>query len=361
MRKVIICCLLVLLQGTAFGAFNFIDKGDGTVKDTRTGLIWLKNTNPWGYISFANAAARCASLASGQAGLTDGSVAGQWRMPTIQELAGIGTDPPTTYCIDSLLCKFCTVTWTMPGAPFTGMQPDGYISGTTYELNAARAYYINTHTGTVCHCEKIGAGCLAWPVRADTDTDDDGIINILDNCPTVANSDQTDTDGDGLGDVCEDTLGNDLDDDGIKDDIDNCQNNYNPDQQDTDGNGIGDRCDTEYLWAALQECLSPTLIQLSTFEAKSSNKSISLKWRTESEVDNAGFNVWRAEGFKKINSFMIPAQGSPTQGAEYDYFDLDVLNLKPYFYLLEDIDNNGISTFHGPVKAVPRAIYGSDK
>jgi hypothetical protein len=28
-------------------------------------------------------------------------------------------------------------------------------------------------------------------------------------------------------------------------------------------------------------------------------------------------------------------------------------------YLIEDMDNGGISTFHGPVKAVPRMIYGN--
>ena len=77
-----------------------------------------------------------------------------------------------------------------------------------------------------------------------------------------------------------------------------------------------------------------------------------------SEIDNAGFNIWRAEGFKQINDKIIPAKGYPTVGADYDFVDQWVLNGKRYFYLLEDIDNNGITTFHGPVKAVPRKIYG---
>jgi hypothetical protein len=38
-----------------------------------------------------------------------------------------------------------------------------------------------------------------------------------------------------------------------------------------------------------------------------------------------------------------------------------VLNGKRYFYLLEDIDTSGISTFHGPVKATPRWLYGIGK
>jgi hypothetical protein len=34
------------------------------------------------------------------------------------------------------------------------------------------------------------------------DTDGDGIINLLDNCPAVANPDQRDSDSDGVGDDC---------------------------------------------------------------------------------------------------------------------------------------------------------------
>jgi hypothetical protein len=40
---------------------------------------------------------------------------------------------------------------------------------------------------------------------ADVDSDDDGILNRDDNCPSVRNADQLDTWGNGAGDACEET------------------------------------------------------------------------------------------------------------------------------------------------------------
>ena len=48
------------------------------------------------------------------------------------------------------------------------------------------------------------------------DTDDDGQLDAIDNCPTRANTDQADADGDGTGDVCDATpAGDDSDGDGV--------------------------------------------------------------------------------------------------------------------------------------------------
>ncbi|RNC88208.1 MAG: T9SS C-terminal target domain-containing protein [Winogradskyella sp.] len=73
------------------------------------------------------------------------------------------------------------------------------------------------------------------------DTDSDGILDINDNCPNTANADQTDTDGDGVGDVCQDSDG-----DSVADGEDNCPDTPNPDQQDLNNNGIGDVCDFSF-------------------------------------------------------------------------------------------------------------------
>ena len=76
---------------------------------------------------------------------------------------------------------------------------------------------------------------------AFADHDDDTIDDTGDNCPEVANEDQADTDGDGVGDACNDA--EDTDGDEYADLLDNCPDDANPGQEDTDGDSIGDACD----------------------------------------------------------------------------------------------------------------------
>ena len=58
------------------------------------------------------------------------------------------------------------------------------------------------------------------------DRDGDGVVDIIDNCPEIANESQADRDRDETGDVC-----------------DNCEWFYNPDQRDYNDDGTGDLCD----------------------------------------------------------------------------------------------------------------------
>lgn len=81
------------------------------------------------------------------------------------------------------------------------------------------------------------------PDNCDPDDDNDGVVDVNDNCPLIANADQLDNDTDGLGDICD----NDDDNDGVLDGYDNCQFVYNPDQNDRDKDGKGDLCDLEQI------------------------------------------------------------------------------------------------------------------
>lgn len=85
----------------------------------------------------------------------------------------------------------------------------------------------------------LGDACDPCPYDSLNDQDSDDICGDVDNCPTVYNPDQEDNDGDGAGDVCDD----DDDDDLVLDGEDNCQFVWNPGQENGDGDELGDVCD----------------------------------------------------------------------------------------------------------------------
>ena len=135
--------------------------------DNLTGLIWLRdascadlagtNTNGQGNLTTALSAAN--ALASGSCGLTDSSVAGDWRLPSRFELESLlhlgvfGLAIPNTAG---------TGKWT-EGDPFTGVQWDVYWSGTSAASNPFYAWSVYLYDGYVDSDGKGGG--YVWPVR----------------------------------------------------------------------------------------------------------------------------------------------------------------------------------------------------
>jgi hypothetical protein len=132
---------------------RFTDNGDGTVTDNLTGLIWLKDANCFGNQVWLNALSEVNTLADGSCGLTDGSVAGDWRLPNVKEL-------------QSLIDFGHWAPALPPGHPFSGVQLFGYWSSTTFADYTGGAWLVNLLYGDVYYGIKTySPGAPVWAVR----------------------------------------------------------------------------------------------------------------------------------------------------------------------------------------------------
>ena len=156
------CSACGVCSGGTLSPFGrWCDRGDGTVKDMTTGLMWLKKAD-WGgsyrlvnEIGLPNAHYRATSLWDGSpdegtAGLSDGSIEGEWRLPTFSELVGItvGSEHITT----SQMYFFTGVQTYYWSTSFTGYQS---------------AWAVSLATGQTYHNTAAAAEESVWPVRSD--------------------------------------------------------------------------------------------------------------------------------------------------------------------------------------------------
>ncbi|TLM64757.1 MAG: DUF1566 domain-containing protein, partial [Deltaproteobacteria bacterium] len=75
--------------GVQWPELRYIDNLDGTVTDSLTGLVWLKNPACFSPQSWVEAIDSARALSSGSCGLNDGSVAGDWILPNIREFLSL--------------------------------------------------------------------------------------------------------------------------------------------------------------------------------------------------------------------------------------------------------------------------------
>jgi hypothetical protein len=153
---------------------RFTVRGDGTVRDNSTGLIWLRNANEFGRMTQAEAEAAVAGLSDGRHGLSDGSKPGDWRLPTATQWASL------------LDCR-----WSSPplsdtaGAgqwsewdPFFGVQygADGgwYWTSTLCSSYEHRFYGISMLSCGHSNCSTMNPAYYVWPVRMDDAPGPDG-------------------------------------------------------------------------------------------------------------------------------------------------------------------------------------------
>ncbi len=158
--------------GVAWPNPRFVDNTDGTVTDMLTGLVWLKDascadlagTDVEGLADWTTALTAAQALADGTCGLTDISVAGDWRLPSRFELESL---LDLEYISPALSNAAGTAQWA-EGDVFAGVQsgvPSGYYwSSVSYVSPPSYAWLVRLYDGYVDGIGKADT-YYVWPVR----------------------------------------------------------------------------------------------------------------------------------------------------------------------------------------------------
>lgn len=96
------------------------------------------------------------------------------------------------------------------------------------------------------------------------------------------------------------------------------------------------------------------LIAITATGAAFGAATVTVEWSTASELNTAGFNLYRGETkdgpFTRINADLIPSSPDPLIGGSYIFTDTAVIGGRTYYYQLEDVETNGVATVQGIVE-----------
>ena len=81
---------------------------------------------------------------------------------------------------------------------------------------------------------------------------------------------------------------------------------------------------------------------------------VKVVWSTETEMNTAGFNLYRSESAEgpfdvKINDELIPASPDPMTGGDYSYVDRTARPGVTYYYQLQEVEKSGGTNVYGPI------------
>lgn len=146
---------------------RYVDCGNGTVTDTETGLIWLKDANCaiFGLKSWAETVTALADLADGQCGLTDGSSPGDWHLPfqpewkkSVAKAKEKGCSMPTLTNATGDRC------YDDGSSPFINVQNGFYWMAAVYPGTPGTAWALGATDTSVYNYRDQAYG---WPVRGN--------------------------------------------------------------------------------------------------------------------------------------------------------------------------------------------------
>lgn len=138
---------------------RYVDCGNGTVTDTETNLIWLKDARCFGPgVSWVEAGREIATqLGDGRCGLTDHSHAGDWRVPGLGDWSTVLVQVPGQ-CVPSLLGTtgtecFASSPWangvvssfywtSTPGVPYSSAWAADLERGNLLQVNTGQHYFL---------------------------------------------------------------------------------------------------------------------------------------------------------------------------------------------------------------------------
>ena len=159
-----------LKKGVAWPTPRFTDNNNGTVTDNLTGLIWLKNANCAGAMENWNTAIDYAAAlydggtscfgTGGDCGLSDGSSAGDWRLPNRNEVLSLIN---IRFINPALSDAAGTRPW-LEGNAFTGVQSFTYWSSSTNVGRTGFAWGVDFRNGNVVRHDK-SSEMYVWCVR----------------------------------------------------------------------------------------------------------------------------------------------------------------------------------------------------
>jgi len=139
-----------LQKGVGWPLPRFVINTDGTVTDILTNLVWLENANCYGNMSWGTALSNAAALKNGDCGLSDTSLAGDWRLPNVRELESLLHLGENTPAVPNTAGTGSATN----GNPFVSLQQNYYWSSSSNTSGPSQAFSVSLRYGHIVLREK---------------------------------------------------------------------------------------------------------------------------------------------------------------------------------------------------------------
>ena len=158
---------------------RYVDCGNGTVTDNDTGLVWLANADcldggfDWftamDFVAGLSDKPAGSAAAADDCGLSDGSSAGEWRLPSFEEWEAMIADAATMGCAPRITNDSGDDCWdaecvTAGACSFSGVASDFYWSASTLVNQSSLAWFAPLFATEFPFASKTSLFSV-WPVR----------------------------------------------------------------------------------------------------------------------------------------------------------------------------------------------------